>query len=193
MLPLLLLLCMPTSANPFDPRPHPPVRRYLGEANVEQFSMRTTPDCFVHPLGEEGSVMTQGFRGLRHHLGEDWVGTGPDRGRGAPVRAISAGVVLSARDYGEESGWGRVVRMVHRYGEEDWVESVYAHLDRLDVVTGETVTLGQPVGTLGDHLHFEVRSSLNMPLWHGYDERSRGWVEPSGFLARHHGDCGLQP
>ena len=76
---------------------------------------------------------------------------------GTPVRAMSAG---SVRVAGVMSGFGNVVFLDH--GDE--VETVYAHLSRVDVRAGEEVANGQVIGlsgqsgnATGPHLHFEIR------------------------------------
>ncbi|SDZ65325.1 Peptidase family M23 [Evansella caseinilytica] len=60
---------------------------------------------------------------------------------------------------GWENGYGNTIRINHNNG----MESVYAHLDSMDVSTGETVSQGQTIGQIGStvnstriHLHFEV-------------------------------------
>lgn len=75
---------------------------------------------------------------------------------GTPVRAMRPGRVRFA---GERGGWGRVAIVDHARG----VTTVYAHLSRVDVRTGERVKGRQVVGLSGSsgnaegpHLHFEV-------------------------------------
>lgn len=96
--------------------------------------------------------------GVSHHRGTDFL-----PGRGAPVQAITEGVVR----YVEESDRGLGVHVIidHRI-DGQLVSSVYAHMEfgSVAVVPGETVSVGQLVGTVGDtgfsfgpHLHFEIR------------------------------------
>jgi murein DD-endopeptidase MepM/ murein hydrolase activator NlpD len=80
-----------------------------------------------------------------------------DAPAGAPVHAAAAGFVVVA---GEESGYGNRVVVDHGRG----LTTVYAHLDRIAVRSGEAVTSASTLGTVGctgvcdgDHLHFEVR------------------------------------
>lgn len=75
---------------------------------------------------------------------------------GTPVKAMKEGRVRFA---GERGGWGKVVILDH----SGRVTSVYAHLSRVDVRTGERVRGQQVVGLSGasgnarsPHLHFEV-------------------------------------
>lgn len=72
------------------------------------------------------------------------------------VRAVKAGKVLVA---GYHGNMGNTVLLRHDRG----VETMYGHLDRVLVKDGDTVTEGQPIGTVGNtgqstgkHLHFEV-------------------------------------
>lgn len=78
---------------------------------------------------------------------------------GTPVVAPSNGIVSRA---GHESGYGSTVIIDHGYG----ISTLYAHLSRIDVKTGEIVKRGQIIGRVGDtgfstgpHLHYEVRVS----------------------------------
>ena len=93
-----------------------------------------------------------GDRGYEFHPGMDI-----DAPAGAPVRPAAAGLVVAA---GEESGYGNRVVVDHGRG----LETVYAHLERISVSTGEVVTAASTLGTVGctgacdgTHLHFEVR------------------------------------
>lgn len=77
--------------------------------------------------------------------------------QGVPVKSIKKGKVLFS---GSLTGYGETVKIKH----EDGSESRYAHLHERKVKTGETVSLGQTIGSVGssgrstgNHLHFEVR------------------------------------
>ncbi len=77
---------------------------------------------------------------------------------GTPVLAAGSGVVAYS---GDEIGvFGGLVLIDHGGG---WI-TAYGHLGRLDVVRGEKVNAGQPIGTVGQtgyvsepQLHFEIR------------------------------------
>jgi murein DD-endopeptidase MepM/ murein hydrolase activator NlpD len=93
-----------------------------------------------------------GDRGYEFHPGVDI-----DAPAGAPVRPAAAGLVVAA---GEESGYGNRVVIDHGRG----LQTVYAHLERVTVSTGEAVTSASTIGAVGctgmcdgTHLHFEVR------------------------------------
>jgi murein DD-endopeptidase MepM/ murein hydrolase activator NlpD len=76
---------------------------------------------------------------------------------GSEVRAAAAGVVRTA---GEDPAYGLFVLLDHAGG----YQSMYGHLSRLVVVTGQQVGAGQVIGLSGStgrstapHLHFEIR------------------------------------
>ncbi|MFJ4294983.1 peptidoglycan DD-metalloendopeptidase family protein [Curtobacterium sp. NPDC089689] len=75
---------------------------------------------------------------------------------GAPVVSVLAGQVVSAGVFG---GYGNQVLVQHG----DGTRTRYGHLSRIDVVVGQTVGVGRPIGAVGStgvstgaHLHFEV-------------------------------------
>ena len=97
-------------------------------------------------FGEGGGLWSSG-----EHTGQDFAAP-----IGTPVAAAGSGTVTV-----EHPSWaGNLVRIDHGGG----VETLYAHLSRVDVTSGQTVQAGDPVGLVGDlgnttgpHLHFEVR------------------------------------
>ncbi|MGH7904129.1 MAG: M23 family metallopeptidase [Candidatus Dormibacteraceae bacterium] len=118
---------------------------------------------------EASTVLTQGFGctpllgepydpacATRHmHTGVDIAG--PDR---TPIFAADTGVVTT---YIDDTGYGRHVIVVDGHG----YETLYGHLSRFVVTTGQMVHNGQLIGfegatgyATGPHLHFEIR-------WHG--------------------------
>mgnify|MGYP001495107884 FL=1 len=127
---------------------------------------------------------------MRRHpiLGYTKLHTGIDIGasKGTPIMAAAAGTGVWA-DWGLVSGspnendpYGKAVAIKHDFG---WngkrLYTVYAHMDRIDVIAGQVVQAGDQLGlvgetgnTTGPHLHFEVRvksnsffSTLNPELW----------------------------
>jgi murein DD-endopeptidase MepM/ murein hydrolase activator NlpD len=75
---------------------------------------------------------------------------------GTPISAPAPGRVASV---GRRLGYGLVIEMVHSGG----VVTRYAHLHSAVVHAGDTVAMGQAIGTVGEsglatapHLHFEV-------------------------------------
>lgn len=154
---------------------------------------------FVFPVGPpdaRGYYDAQPF-GVNDHLGNDWNGNGGgDSDLGDPVHAIAAGVVTVASDHG--GGWGKVVRVVHAHGEAPGqapgqeVESLYAHLETIEVEPGQRVGCGQRIGTIGTaggqyraHLHLELRAQPGLPLGGGYSKDTTGYLDPSAFILGH--------
>lgn len=108
----------------------------------------------------EFSRLTSGFKmrfhpilkTMRAHLGVDYGAP-----TGTPVRSVGDGVVEYA---GTQGGFGNVVFINH--GKQH--TTVYAHLSRIDVRKGQTVSQSQNIGAVGatgwatgPHLHFEFR------------------------------------
>ena len=109
-------------------------------------------------------------RGAEDHGGLDIKGN-----TGDPVRATANGRVSFA---GVQGGYGNVVRLVHGNG----YETVFGHISRINVQTGQTIRAGDVLGLVGStgrstgpHLHYEVLRggerlnpeqflSLNAPL-----------------------------
>jgi murein DD-endopeptidase MepM/ murein hydrolase activator NlpD len=108
----------------------------------------------------EFSRVTSGFKMRFHpilqtwkaHLGVDYAAT-----TGTPVRTVGDGTVDFA---GVQNGFGNVVMVKHRNNQM----TVYAHLSRINVKKGQSVSQGQNIGAVGatgwatgPHLHFEFR------------------------------------
>ena len=78
---------------------------------------------------------------------------------GSAIWAAAGGTVISA---GWNGGYGNCVMINHGNG----YTTVYGHMSRIAVSSGQTVSMGQVVGYVGStgnstgpHLHFEVRAS----------------------------------
>lgn len=88
----------------------------------------------------------------RAHRGVDYAAT-----TGTPVRSVGDGVVEFA---GVQNGFGNIVIINH--GKQQ--STAYAHLSRINVRKGQTVSQSQNIGAVGStgwatgpHLHFEFR------------------------------------
>lgn len=88
----------------------------------------------------------------RNHNGIDYAAT-----TGTPIRTVGDGVI-------KESGWSNSYGNVVYVDHGDNKVTVYAHMSRRDVKTGERVSQGQVIGAVGStgmstgpHLHFEFR------------------------------------
>lgn len=83
---------------------------------------------------------------------------------GTPVFASGDGRVIAARFGGYNGGYGNMIIISHANG----IQTVYGHLKEVNVSSGETVSQGQIIGSVGNtgrstgpHLHFEVRGAKN--------------------------------
>lgn len=90
-------------------------------------------------------------QGSEFHGGLDFKGN-----TGEPVQATAGGRVSFA---GTQSGYGQMVEVTHQHG----YRTVYAHLSRIHVKSGQAIQPGDVVGLLGStgrstgpHLHYEV-------------------------------------
>jgi murein DD-endopeptidase MepM/ murein hydrolase activator NlpD len=105
---------------------------------------------------------------FRAHLGVDLAAPA-----GTRIRAPAAGTVVSV---GRQLGFGLIIEMAHSGG----IATRYAHCRSALVQAGDTVSMGQAIGVVGEsglatapHLHFEV-------LVHGTA------VDPIKFIASTH-------
>jgi murein DD-endopeptidase MepM/ murein hydrolase activator NlpD len=106
------------------------------------------------------SRVTSGFKLRFHPILQQWrAHLGVDYGApvGTPVHAVGNGVVAFA---GVQNGFGNVVFIKHAQQHT----TVYAHLSRILVKTGQNINQGQTIGAVGatgwvtgPHLHFEFR------------------------------------
>jgi murein DD-endopeptidase MepM/ murein hydrolase activator NlpD len=119
---------------------------------------------------------------------DDVVHTGIDidAPKGTPVMAAGDGTVVWAGygllygNHDPKDPYGQAVTIRHDFGYNGQrMYTVYAHMDRIDVVTGQEVQTGTQIGLVGEtgnvtgpHLHFEVRimnnnffTTLNPELW----------------------------
>lgn len=144
-------------------------------------------DGLDFPVGKpdgRGYYIAQKYLQNRH-LGDDFnAHSGGNTDLGDPVYAVANGVVSFAYDL--EGGWGNTVRIVHRHEVGEMIESLYSHLDEIHVSFGQYVKRGDQIGTIGTahgqymaHLHFEIRTKVNMPLGRGYSDE----LEPDGYTA----------
>ncbi len=151
---------------------------------------------FDFPVGKPDGVgyyLSQQF-GQNNHLGEDWNGkNGGNTDLGDPVFGVAHGLVIFAQHVC--CGWGNTVRIVHFAAtdqEHRYVESVYAHLDQLNVQAGDLILRGQQIGTIGTadgkytaHLHLELRNFVGMSLGPGYSKDHFGYLVPSDYIQAH--------
>lgn len=158
-------------------------------------------DGFDFPVGKPDAAGYYKARGLRlrspQHFGDDWNGRGGgNTDLGDPVYSCADGIVTFAHNV--RQGWGNVALVRHAYrdpgsGKVKFVDSLYGHLDRMMVKTGQVVKRGQTIGTIGTnfgmypaHLHFEIRHNITI----GMDRRAapatlEHWADPTAFINKH--------
>ncbi len=126
-----------------------------GKPSTSVSSGNSTPSgFFTRPL--IGGRRTQGIHG---NNGVDIAAL-----TGTPVLAAADGQVIVARNSGYNGGYGDMIIIKHNGN----IQTVYAHLNSVGVATGQYVSKGQTIGTVGNtgrstgpHLHFEVRGAKN--------------------------------
>lgn len=164
---------------------------------ISQYLFQKCPaaDGFDFPVGKpnaRGYYNAQKF-GRNFHLGDDWNGNGGGNSDlKDPVYSIAHGIVISAKR--EPQNWGNVVRVLHNTGTRQkpvYIESVYAHLDKIHVRRGKVVRRGQKIGTIGNvggvylaHLHLEIRDTINKAIGDGYDRITTGYLNPTRFIKK---------
>ena len=116
-------------------------RAYLGSP-VEFSRVSSGFSMRFHPLLQK----------WRAHLGVDFAAP-----TGTPARTVGDGVVSFA---GVQGGYGNVVIIKHRNNHE----TLYAHLSKINVRVGQSISQGETLGLVGStgwstgpHLHFEFR------------------------------------
>jgi peptidoglycan DL-endopeptidase CwlO len=122
------------------PGPAGPIRRGSGN--------------FIWPVN--GAIVSPfGMRWGRLHAGVDIAA-----GTGTPIRAAASGTVSLVQGEASSGGYGNFTCITHSGG----IATCYAHQTSIGVSSGQSVSQGQVIGTVGctghcfgPHLHFEVR------------------------------------
>ena len=131
----------------------------IGRAQVDRLNRTLALVPYRKPVIGE-IEFTSGF-GVRADpfLGRPAMHTGLDfrAASGDPVRATANGKVVSS---GWSGGYGRMVEIDHGNG----LSTRYGHLSEINVKVGDSVRIGQVIGTVGStgrstgpHLHYETR------------------------------------
>jgi len=171
-------------------------RHRLNQFTAWQLAEVPAATRFESPLGSEHGALTynaQKFWEMNdgrggHHTGDDLNGIGgQNTDLGDSVFAAGDGLVAFA---GEPSpGWGKTVIIAHRDRDGRLLESMYAHLDRIDVAAGALVARGMKVGTVGTangyypaHLHFEMRRGDGLDVGSGYSMFPLNRLDPAKTL-----------
>jgi murein DD-endopeptidase MepM/ murein hydrolase activator NlpD len=157
-----------------------------------------TAGRFDFPIGSENGALAYNAQPFtqNRHLGDDLNGIGGENSDlGDPVYAIADGRVLHAGEAGP--GWGNIIILLHAYeenGTRKFVQSYYAHVDTILVESRQDIRRGEQIATIGTangkywaHLHFEMREFTTPFIGPGYRDDTRGWIDPSAFIASHRG------
>jgi len=153
---------------------------------------------FDFPIGSENGALAYNAQPFtqNRHLGDDLNGIGGENSDlGDPIYAVADGCVLLAEEGGP--GWGNIIIVLHaieEHGARKYVQSYYAHVDEILVQPKQNVRRGEQIATVGTadgrywaHLHFEMREFTTPFVGPGYREDTRGWIDPSAFIASHRG------
>ena len=153
---------------------------------------------FDFPIGSEHGALSYNAQPFteNRHLGDDLNGIGGENSDlGDPVYAVADGQVLYAEEAGP--GWGNVIIVLHAYeenSERKYVQSYYGHVETILVQPKQNVRRGEQIATVGNadgkywaHLHFEMREFITPFIGPGYRQETRGWIDPTAFIASHRG------
>ena len=174
---LAAIACLAMAAAPLTPKAgaeaaaipvKPPVVAIAAPAGPMLRAMAFAEPVPGHDVNSKfGMRRLGGEPGARMHKGVDIAAP-----IGTSVYATAEGVVL--RIGYDPEGYGNFIEMRHPNG----MTSLYGHLSRVDVASGDRVTSRQRIGLVGStgystgpHLHFEVR-------------RDGGQVNPSKVIGR---------
>jgi murein DD-endopeptidase MepM/ murein hydrolase activator NlpD len=117
-------------------------------------------DHFLNACGQR-------VNGSNGHTGYDWV-----MPTGTPLLAVADGRIVRAEQEpvtcgGRPGPGAKVVVIETRPNATDVIRASYGHLDRIDVAVGDTVRVGDVIGTSGNtgcskepHLHFQAARML---------------------------------
>lgn len=178
-----------------------PATSVSAQEDKSQWALVPVADGFDFPVGKPNGEGFYKARGLRfkspRHLGEDWNSKGGgDSDVGAPTYTVAHGLVTYAAD--AKGAWGKVVIVRHAFREPSLgkmlcCQTLYAHLDRVDVKVGQIVKRGDQVGTIGTgngrypaHLHFELHFNIDVNCGQqGIAKTPRNYGDPSAFINRY--------
>ena len=152
---------------------------------------------FDPPMGsEQGSLVynAQKFWEMNekrggHHAGDDLNGIGGmNTDLGDPVYSTADGLVIYKGEPSE--AWGKIVIVAHKLPDGRLLQSMYAHLHRIDVKRGDLVARGGKIGIVGTangyypaHLHFEIRTGDGVDIGAGYADQRLNRLDPAATIS----------
>ncbi|SNZ14118.1 Murein DD-endopeptidase MepM and murein hydrolase activator NlpD, contain LysM domain [Terribacillus aidingensis] len=125
----------------------------------EKHQVSKAPASSANFITPAPGYISSGFgpRAGGYHYGIDIA----KRGAGVPIWAAASGKVIRAY---QSSSYGNVIFVTHSINGKTYT-TVYAHLTSMHVSTGQRVSQGQQIGTMGNtgmshgqHLHFELHT-----------------------------------
>jgi murein DD-endopeptidase MepM/ murein hydrolase activator NlpD len=135
-------------------------RPFLGDFYLTNFFDHDLPFQGTDDNGYQATWWGERTRGIDGHNGYDWV-----MPEGTPLLAMADGEVLQALQIppGSCPTGSKIVEVLHVLPNSEQVSSMYRHMSRIDVATGDQVRAGQQIGLSGNtgcstepHLHFTV-------------------------------------
>ena len=121
---------------------------------TKKYSTKSVGQYFINPVPD----YVRRSQGLHANNGIDLAAP-----TGTAIVAPAGGTILLAR-MGYNGGYGNMVLINHPNG----TQTLYGHMHKIEVRTGDTVAQGQEIGEVGStghstgpHLHFEVHGALN--------------------------------
>lgn len=114
----------------------------------------------IRPVSASETIKTQGLHG-KYRTAVDLASVG---GTHPTIHAAASGVVIIAKDSGWNGGYGNYIVIQHSNG----LQTLYAHLSKIEVSSGQAVNQGDEIGVIGDtgnstgtHLHFELWGTVD--------------------------------
>ncbi len=151
-------------------------------------------DGFSSPLEKKSGWQIVSPFGQENQAGENWEGFG-----NTDVYAVANGRIIAAEDGGEY--WKQVIVVEHTFyenHEKKTICSIYRHLSKISVKSGDVVKKHQLLGTVlqesekPSRLNFELRwdKSLSPTFSPSEEGKSETWirenyVSPTGFISQH--------
>jgi murein DD-endopeptidase MepM/ murein hydrolase activator NlpD len=156
--------------------------------NLDVFKPYMTANELCYPVSHgnmDGYIVAQEFGRFyphrnTYHLGADITSPVPgNEDMGDTLYSIGNGIVITV--------WSNVVMILHKTPYY-FIVSQYRHTLENFVKEGEYVKIRQSIATIGNdngiyqaHLHFEIRTDINLEVEGGYGNKE-GYLEPMGFI-----------
>ncbi len=134
---------------------------YIASSGSKVSASKVTRFSYLPSLGDYFFIPNYGFNWGRIH-GRNGVDVA--NSCGTPIYAAADGNIITADSAGWNGGFGKYIKIAHPNG----TETLYAHLSKILIGVGDTVTRGQLIGNMGTtgrstgcHVHLEVHGAKN--------------------------------